>query len=99
MGLYCCVHASEGYSRVVVSKFLIMVTSVVLERGLRTSWALVVVVLCSMWDLPRPGMESMSPALTEFLTTGPQGSPGHFLNAIYICQRMDFSLNCVYCQL
>ena len=29
---------------------------------------------CSMWDLPRPGIEPMSPALADgFFTTGPPG--------------------------
>ena len=31
---------------------------------------------CGMWNLPGPGIESMSPALAgEFLTTGHQGNP------------------------
>ena len=35
-------------------------------------------LLCGMWDLPRPGLERMSPALAGgFLTTVPQGSPLH----------------------
>ena len=30
-----------------------------------------------MWDLPRPGIKPMSPALAgRFLTTGPPGKPG-----------------------
>ena len=34
-------------------------------------WAL---LLCSMWDLPRPGIKPMSPALAGgFLTTEPLG--------------------------
>ena len=33
-------------------------------------------LLCSMWDLPRPGIEPVSPALQgRFLTTGPAGEP------------------------
>ena len=33
-------------------------------------------LLCSMWDLPRPGIEPMSPALAGgFLTTALQGKP------------------------
>ena len=35
-------------------------------------------LLHSMWDLPRPGLEPMSPALAgRFLTTGPPGKPGN----------------------
>ena len=31
---------------------------------------------CGMWDLPRPGIEPVSPALTdEFFTTEPPGKP------------------------
>ena len=33
-------------------------------------------LLCSMWDLPRPGLEPMSPALAgRFSTTAPPGKP------------------------
>ena len=33
-----------------------------------------ILLLCCMWDLPRPGIKPMSPALTgPFLTTGPPG--------------------------
>ena len=33
-----------------------------------------------MWDLPRPGIEPMSPALAGgFLTTGPPGKSSHSL--------------------
>ena len=32
--------------------------------------------LCGMWDLPRPGLEPVSPALAgRFLTTAPPGKP------------------------
>ena len=42
-------------------------------------------LLRGMWDLPRPGLEPVSPALAGgFLTTMPPGkpSPHHFLNGI-----------------
>ena len=32
-------------------------------------------VACSMWDLPRPEIEPVSPPLAGFLTTGPSGKP------------------------
>ena len=33
-------------------------------------------LLCGMWDLPRPGLEPVSPALAGgFLTTEPPGKP------------------------
>ena len=34
-------------------------------------------LLCGMWDLPRPGLEPVSPALAGgFSTTAPPGKPG-----------------------
>ena len=41
-----------------------------------------------MWDLPRPGLEPVSPALAGgFLTTVPPGKPpnGGFLPGVFIC--------------
>ena len=45
-------------------------------------------LLCSMWDLPRPGLEPVSPALAgRFSTTAPPGKPSQsFLNL-----PMDFT--------
>ena len=39
---------------------------------------------CGMWDLPRPGLEPVSPALAgRFLTTAPPGKPHvTLLNAV-----------------
>ena len=39
-------------------------------------------LLCGMWDLPRPGLEPVSPALAgRYSTTSPPGKPYyHFLN-------------------
>ena len=42
-------------------------------------------LLCSMWDLPRPGLEPVSPALAgRFSTTAPPGKPNkcQFLLAV-----------------
>ena len=37
-------------------------------------------LLCGMWDLPRPGLEPLSPALAgRFSTTAPPGKPSTFL--------------------
>ena len=37
-------------------------------------------LLCGMWDLPRPGLEPVSPALAGgFSTTAPPGKPVSFL--------------------
>ena len=38
-----------------------------------------------MWDLPRPGLEPVSPALAgRFLTTVPPGKPIFILKKIYL---------------
>ena len=50
-----------------------MWASVVEARGLSSRGAHAKLP-CSMWDLPGPGMEPMSPALeVRFLITGPPG--------------------------
>ena len=59
---------------------LTIVASLVAEHRLQTrrlsscgSWTQ---PLCSMWDLPRPGLEPVSPALAgRFSTTAPPGKP------------------------
>ena len=49
--------------------------SVVAAHGLRSSGTQSQ-LFCSMWDLPRPGIESVSPALAGwFFTTEPPGKP------------------------
>ena len=43
-------------------------------------------LLCGMWDLPRPGLEPVSPALAGRLsTTAPPGKPItlHFISTIF----------------
>ena len=43
-------------------------------------------LLCGMWDLPRPGLEPVSPALAgRFSTTAPPGKPhdGYILKPWY----------------
>ena len=64
----------------VVVRELIAVASLVAEYGSRCvgfgscdAW---IWLPCDMWDLPRPGIEPMNPALAgRLLTSGPQGSP------------------------
>ena len=69
LGLHCCagfslVVRSQGHSLVVVSRFLIVVASLV-GHGLEGVWA-----------LPRSDTEPMSPALAgRFFTTKPPGKP------------------------
>ena len=67
---------------------LTIVASLVAEHRLQMrrlsscgSWAQ---LLRGMWDLPRPGLEPMSPALAgRFSTTAPPGKPHDFLNIKY----------------
>ena len=43
-------------------------------------------LLCGMWDLPRPGLEPVCPALAgRFSTTAPPGKPGKSIFAFHIC--------------
>ena len=82
---------SGGYSLVVVFRLLIAMVSLVAEHRLGT-WASVVVehrlstrgtqawLLCSLWNLPRPGIKPMSPALAgRFLSTVPPEKSDFFI--------------------
>ena len=91
-GLCCCglslVAENRSYFLVAVHQLLTEVAFLLVEHRLQVVWALVVVahglsryglqawLPLGMWNLPRPGMEPMSPALAGgFLTTGPAGKP------------------------
>ena len=81
--------ASGAYSLVAVLGFLPEAASLVAEHTLQGAWASVVWFLgcgdrlsscgawasCpTTWNLPRPGIQPVSPALADgFLTTGPPG--------------------------
>ena len=42
-------------------------------------------LLCGMWDLPRPGLEPVSPALAgRFSTTAPPGKPSKFIYLLFL---------------
>ena len=48
-----------------------------------------------MWDLPRPGIEPMSPALAGgFSTSGLLGSPSHIFHTAMIFLLFTFSYYC-----
>ena len=65
--------ASRDCSPVVVLGRLVVVASLVAERGL-SSCGTRPQLPRGLWDLPRPGMEAISPALAGgFLSTTPQG--------------------------
>ena len=85
LGLRFCVRAFSSCGKrgplfIVVRGPLTVMASLVAEHRLQThrvsscgSWAQ---LLRSMWDLPRPGLEPVSPALAgRFSTTVPPGKP------------------------
>ena len=44
-------------------------------------------LLCGTWDLPRPGLEPVSPALAgRFSTTVPPGKPGIYFLNLCMCE-------------
>ena len=87
LGLCFCARAfsscgEQGPLFIAVRGPLTVTASFVAEHRLQThrlsscgSWAQ---LLRSMWDLPRPGLEPVSPALAgRFSTTVPPGKPPH----------------------
>ena len=85
-----------GLFFVVVCRLLIVVASLVLEHRLQGGWASSVVayslsscgtlaqLLHSMWNLPRPGIETMFPALAgRCLSVVPPGKYSIYLSIYY----------------
>ena len=85
LGLHLCARAfsscgKQGPLLIAVRRPLTIAASLVAEHRLQThrlsncgSWAQ---PLRGLWDLPRPGLEPVSPALAGRLsTTGPPGKP------------------------
>ena len=92
LGLRFCARAFSSCGKwgplfIVVSGPLIIVASLVAEHRLQmrrlSNCGSRTQLLCGMWDLPRPGLEPVSPALAgRFSNTAPPGKPLHiFLNA------------------
>ena len=86
---------SGAFSLVVVQGLLIVVASLVAEHGLLSLQASEALGLsscgtqaylhCSMWNLPRLGIEPVSPAMAGgFLTIGLPGTPQTFLIFLWI---------------
>ena len=95
LGLRFCVRAFSSCGKwgpffIAVRGPLTIAASLVAEHRLQTcrlsncgSWAQ---SLRGMWDLPRPGLEPVSPALAgRFSTTVPPGKPGLFISNINEC--------------
>ena len=85
LGLRFCVRAFSSCGRrgplfIAVRGPLTIAASLVAEHRLQThrlsSCGSRAQLLCGMWDLPRPGLEPVSPALAgRFSTTAPPGKP------------------------
>ena len=85
LGLRFCARASSSCGKrgplfIVVRRPLTMVASLVAQHRLQTrrlsSCGSRAQLLRGIWDLPRPGLEPMSPALAgRFSTTAPPGKP------------------------
>ena len=88
LGLRLCARAppscgERGPLFIAVRRPLTVAASPVAEHRLHTrrlsNCGSRVQLLCGMWDLPRPGLEPVSPALAgRFSTTAPPGKPVHF---------------------
>ena len=76
LALHCCMqafssHGKRGLQFLLVHRLLIAVASLCCGPRALGAWAL---LLHGMWDLPRPGIEPMSPAWAGgFLTTALPG--------------------------
>ena len=89
LGLHFCAWASSSCGKrgplfIAVRGPLTIAASLVAEHRLQTrrlsSCGSRAQLLRGMWDLPRPGLEPVSPALAGgFLTTAPPGKPSLFL--------------------
>ena len=85
LGLHFCLRAfsscgKQGPLLITVHGPLTIAASLVEEHRLQTrrlsNHGSRAQLLCGMWDLPRPGLEPVSPALAgRFSTTAPPGKP------------------------
>ena len=95
LGLRFCARAFSSCGKwgplfIMMRKPLTIVGSLVAEHRLQThrlsSCGSRTQLLCSMWDLPRPGLEPVSPALAgRFSTTVPPGKPSNFILFFILC--------------
>ena len=90
--LLCAEHRLWARVSAVVARRLSSCGSRALEHRLSScgTWAQ---LLRSMWDLPGPGLEPVSPALAgRFLTTVPPGKPRKFQNSHLQINTLFFEL-------
>ena len=101
LGLYFCARAFSSCGKrgplfIAVRGPLTIVASLVAEHRLQTrrlsNCGTRAQLLCSMWDLPRPGPEPVSPALAgRFSTTAPPGKPSNvFLILVKYSKPVSF---------
>ena len=90
----CSSCSERGPLFIAVRGPLTVTASLVVEHRLQTrrlsSCGSRAQLLRGMWDLPRPGLEPMSPALAgRFSTTAPQGKPP--MNILEVCSGVLLS--------
>ena len=92
-GFSCCTARALGtWASVAVAQRLSSCGSRALERRL-SSCGTLAQLLRGLWDLPRPGLEPVSPALTgRFLTTAPPGKSQSCVLGQLICRLMQNGL-------
>ena len=107
LGLRFCARVFSSCSKwgplfIAVCRPLTIVASLVAEHRLQTrrlsSCGSRAQLFRSMWDLPRPGLEPVSPALAGgFLTTAPPGKPpsAHFLIGLFVFSILS-CMSCLY---
>ena len=101
LGLRFCARASASCDKrgplfIAVRGPLTIVASLVAEHRLQTrrlsSCGPRAQLLHGMWDLPRPGLEPVSPALAgRFSTTAPPGKPQNFTFYLYTLHSLNYS--------
>ena len=102
LGLRFCARAfsscgKKGTLLIAVRRPLTIAASLVVEHRLQTrklsNCGSRAQLLRGMWDLPRPGLEPVSPALAgRFSTTAPPGKPPSFISNQYILTLKGYNV-------
>ena len=98
LGLRFCVRAFSSCSKlgplfIVVRGPLTIVASLVAEHRFQmhrlSNCGSRAQLLRGMWDLPRPGLEPVSPALAgRFSTTAPPGKPCRYISDVFVERKV-----------
>ena len=107
LGLRFCARAFSSCGKrgplfIAVRRPLTIAASLVAEHRLQTrrlsSCGSQAQLLRGMWDLPRPGLEPMSPALAgRFSTTAPPGKPYYYFLNVFYWSRVDLQCCVNFC--